>query len=530
MACALAASALGTTTRAAPASSAGLPDLPELGLVEANTRCVVHYTLAGIDAAPDRAYARAVARWIDATLRKTAKTLRAPLAEPGDDDGDRLHVYLRDTSLLPETEAGSRGFAVAVAPIAEPGFERARTSYLVIDAKLSADLQGKTWRRLLKATCAHQAMHAVQFAYNATLSSWALEGMAVWGEQRFGRVSDGMLAHWHADGSMFTSPAQSIWKDSPRKYSTSPLFAFLEQHLGKLGLQRFLEAATAGDDAWLVLHQLLELEDDTDLEAFWLEFAGRLAAKRIRGLKKSLMPDLAAIDSTLSIGGFSTFGSLPVGSIRVFAIDRPDDPDFDADVMLARSSPLGSVGTQSAVGVLVDGRGRRTALTGGTWHAARGMRRSERVLLLVTSAAHEGLLTAPQTYVAGFFAPLLRIDSVVAESPVVPAGVAAVTLNYDLSYVPGPYLDVSVRIRSKGPKQADIEVFNQEQWAIGLGQQIHYLWQAPVALGKSVDGRYRLAFEVSAPGLLFGATQGTLFAGDPAVRKARAIIKVKTGG
>lgn len=129
----------------------------------------VHYTLAGDDAPPHGAAdADAVAAGLDATAARWIDTLgmRAPLPDGGEGGDARIDVYLRRL-------ASARGLThpedAGLAPAASAWIELDPRTALISPTRLAA-------------AAAHEAHHAIEYAYSSSLAPWIYEATAAWVE------------------------------------------------------------------------------------------------------------------------------------------------------------------------------------------------------------------------------------------------------------------------------------------------------------------------------------------------------------
>lgn len=466
-------------TGLAPGSRAGgLPDEPQLDAVVDGPRCRVHYTLTGPDAVPDADFALEVARAVDAVAKRTARLFTAPFAEPESEGDERLHVYLLDTTDAPELDGPAYGQLQMVDDV--PGQPHARTVYLVLDAGLraGAEAEGRPWRRVLRAAVAHLYFHAIQAAYDGGLDAWAREGQAVWAELRFAHVQDGLAAHLALDDSIVHAPELPLTTAGPHAYGTAPLFAELRRRLGPGGNRALLETSATAGSALSALDTLLQAEAGLDFEAFYLDYLARLARRRVHGVRRGIIPELAANTEVEVAPTWQTFGVVEPTGVRAYVLRAPLEEGPGVGRLFARVTSIGSTGVPS--GVLLLGRRKPALLTDGAWNGVRGLRPGRTALLLVTDAS-----LADPSALSGVFqveacTPVLRLHEVLADSPIAPAGVSALTLRYDLLGTPPGAsfeVDLATRVSAKG--------FVDEQmqplvWATGVDQTFVLLFQAPI--------------------------------------------------
>lgn len=459
-------------------ATTGLPDLPALTETWEGKQCVVHYTLTGQHAAPDLTFVKVLAKTLDGAIKKYAKDFKRPFFERDRDDEDVLHVYIQDTSTVDGFDDAVLGFVNPTDDVEGKGNEKAQTVYMVIDnnSKQVAENSNDNWKKALKGTLYHEYFHCIQLAYNAHMASWGLEGQATWAEQRWGRVDIGVYGFLERPDSLVNMPEVPIHhdpEDAVRKYSTSPVWAYLEQRVGKDALVSFWENAADSQDPIAVLETVLFFDNFDFFDDFWHAFIGRLVAKDIRGLSKKKLPDVQVQEDNDDLG-WTTDGMVAKTAILVYGIYAPTDKK--TDLLFARVADTGK-GVPS--GVLVHSKNKRLQLFSNAWNSVGKFKKGKMAFLVVTDAVGDLYETDKGPFTAEAFAPYLKIHSIENDGPVSPGSDVTFTFTYDLECVPqGPTFDVAIYRRAKGKKYQS-ELQNNFEWPTGKGQTAEMTFAVP---------------------------------------------------
>lgn len=225
--------------------------------IDVSSRCFETFCLTwaseGTDA-PDLTDSNAdgVPNWVDTTRGTIASVLatygaaglRAPLLDfgaPEDGTSTAFDVYLAD--LGPD---GLYGYCV---PDVD-NFAKLAPGYCVLDNDFSTEEFGGSPELTLGVTAAHEIMHAVQFAYDATEAPWFLESVATFAEDELYDASDDNLQYL-ASGPL-GRPTLSLDHPDPfgaNRYGAWIFWRFLSEKLGQPGLagvRSVLEGAGVG--------------------------------------------------------------------------------------------------------------------------------------------------------------------------------------------------------------------------------------------------------------------------------------------
>ncbi len=479
-------------------ATSGLPDYPGVTDTLVGKDCVVHYTLAGVHASPDIPYVKAVQKEVDAALKKMTKAMRRPYYEPDRDGVDKLHVFLVDIDLDPDVEE-ALGFVLGVSPVPGAPFDKAETVYMVLDTGLRdyASSVNQNWKKVVKATAYHEAMHCVQSAYNSFISSWAVEGQATWAELAYGKVIDSLAAYLANPMSIVNMPELPLWDDSIHKYSLAPLFAYLEFRMGKGANLTFLEESPPVNDGFQLI-ELVLIQDFVFFDEFYSGYLARLYSKTIKGIKKNKIPDMAVKEQVASYG-FKTQDSVLKTGVHVYKLGVP--AGLKTDLLYSRVSNAPTEGDDFAPeGVLLHGKGKRLQLFTNFWDVVNGFKGKSGAVLMVTDTDVDFPSLTPTPYQAEVFAPHIDVRNVTNDSPIQQGGLATITFTYDLLGVPdGPTFPVILYRSVKGPG-VKFEFNSFFNWEPGVGKQAEITFQPPM----STSGTYKFKFTAKTPPDSFG--------------------------
>lgn len=458
-------------------STSSLPDYPALTETWQGKDCVVHYTLTGQHAAPDMAFVKAVAKNVDKAAKTFGKDYPRPFFERDRDDVDTLHVYIVDSTTVEGFDDAVLGFVNPTEEVEGAGNEKALTTWMAIDRTLKshAEQTGANWKKSLKATVFHEYYHCVQLAHNAFMSSWGLEGQAMWAEVRYAKFEDDLKAFLERSDSLVKEPTTPIWDDGVRKYSTAPFWAYVEQRLGKDALVRFWEESSASQDPILVL-ELLLLDEFVSFDDFWLAFAGRLVAGDLQGFAKDTLPAVA-VQATVTDFGWSLMGSLKKTAILAYRLVAPSDKK--TDLLFARVVDGDGSGDGRPAGVLVHDGDKRLTLGTGSWESVDKYKQGEQAVLVVTDGDYEFPDETGFPFTAEAFPPYFDVHDVDFGDPVPAGQQATVTFRYDLLCVPaGATFDVAIYRRIKG-KKLDLQTQTTHAWPTGSNQEAEVTFTVP---------------------------------------------------
>jgi hypothetical protein len=114
-------------------------------------------------------------------------------------------------------------------------------------------------RSVMKGVCFHEYFHGMQFARNARLDPWVLEGTAVWAMCHYGEAWKELNGIFSKPDSLFRKPWLPLWYlSSDHLYSTSALFFHLADRYGQHKvISAVLEAAELENDGIKILKKIL---------------------------------------------------------------------------------------------------------------------------------------------------------------------------------------------------------------------------------------------------------------------------------
>lgn len=158
---------------AAPTLSGG-----EETYLSSTGRFLIHYTLAGGDAAPSFGWVQIVAQAFEEAADALAKEgWHLPT-------GAYYHIYMR--SLVNAQPYNATYYGVTIMSsraISTPSFANSYSSFIEIDRSFLDKAYGPSPLISLKTTAAHEFSHAVQYSYHSSFEAWFAEATATWNEE-----------------------------------------------------------------------------------------------------------------------------------------------------------------------------------------------------------------------------------------------------------------------------------------------------------------------------------------------------------
>jgi hypothetical protein len=455
-----------------------LPNYPDLTETEEGKNCIVHYTLIGANAAPDKTYAELVRLYMDKAIGSSMpKNFRKAWAEGYVDFLGKLHVYLIDVG------AGAEWVDISTVS------GKQKAGYIKFGTKMK-DSFPTNWQLWMKGGCFHEYFHGIQSAYNWASDLWFMEATTVWAQCFYGGDWVHLSEFYGAADSVFNKPNDIIWSTAYRKYSTSSLAFYLAQkHGGYKIIKSYFENSESKDDGIELLNDTLAAKTTTFGEQYPYYLAS-LYSKKITSIAK-YMPavkietthntyGVKVTTDTVSLTGANFYlldaeaGTKPAALISTFARYTTGSP----------TAVLVKQKTNVPIPFIPD-RAHVPAFGGSV----------KQVALIVTDTNYTSKDTALRGYEYTAIVPYVTITDVTALSPIQSGDYSPIDIYYDLTgTVPGEDFTAQLKIIEKGPDVAD----NASGPVIldpGEGQILNLYFNT----AYDTVGTYRFTFELRVP-------------------------------
>jgi hypothetical protein len=468
-----------------PSRTSALPSYPDLDQQEEGKNCIVHYTLTGANAAPDKTYAELVRLYMDKAIKSDMpKNFTKAFAEGYPDFKGKLHVYLMDI--------GAGGEWVDVSMVGG----MARAGYVKLGTKLK-DRYPDSWQLLMKGESFHEYFHGIQSAYNWASDLWFLEATSTWAMCYYANDFMHVKQDHYDDGdSVFKTPNGFLWSTAgSRKYSASALvFYFTDKFNGHQIIKSYFINSILEGDAIKNLQQILIAKGTTFSEEYTC-FLASLFSKKITSIKK-YMPDVNIATTHNTYGLDKTTGNvfLTGANFHVFDPEAGVQPASFIATFTAGTTgvPKGVLVKQKSkipIAFLPHISGSPTAYVGDFGGDVK------QVVLIVTDTDYSTKDTAPRSYEYTAIVPRVIVKDVTAESPIYSGESSQIDIKYDLlGTYPGKPFPVQMKITEKGPDVAD-NASGELVLPSGVDQILN-LW---FNTGWNTVGNYRFTFQLAVP-------------------------------
>jgi hypothetical protein len=425
-----------------------LPDYPDLDQTEEGRNCIVHYTLTGANAAPDKTYVELVRLYMDKAIESDmTKHFTTAYAEGYPDFKGKLHVYLIDI--------GANGEWMDRSIVSG----KKRAGCIKFGTKMK-DSNPDGWQLHMKAVCFHEYFHGIQSAYNSTSGVWFMEATAVWAECYYGGMWNRLETIYKDADSIFNKPNYMLWLNlNGRGYSASALVFFLSD---KFGAHNFIKSWMLNweteDDCIKTLQQALTAKN-TAFEEEYIYYLASLYAKSIKSIKK-YMPDVKIETMHNTYGLDRTAGTVFLTGANFYAFD----PQAGAQpgTFIATFTPYA---TGMPKGVLVTKKGKKVGvpmaflphISGSpTAYVKDFGKATKKIVLIVTDTTYTTKDETPRSYDYTAIVPNITIRQVTAESPIYSGDSSQLNIHYDLTGIfPGNTFPAQLKVVEKGPGVAD---------------------------------------------------------------------------
>lgn len=459
-------------------SASALPNYPQLNKTFHGKKCIIHYTLAGNHAIPDREYADWLASYVDEAVRTQTKAghFRAAYAE----GGGKLHVYCLKMG-------STNGEWVDVSDVAGTG--KRKSGYLKISSTIK-DRFGNSWKAKLAGVAHHEYFHGVQSAYNWESDLWFMEATTVWASCYYGGDWQHVKGYYTSADSIFNTPNNNIWLTTYRKYSTSALAFFLA---GKYGgykvIKTYFEKSEASDDA--VTNIKATLADQKGTPVFgdvFKEFLVRMYSKKIPSIK-SYIPDVKLEATHNNYGVPLTAGGVMLLGANFYKLEAPRNATL-------REAPLITMvekgGTGNPQGVLAEKEAiRPSAVQDGRSYLPK----ARDAVLITTDVDYATKDTAVRSYQYTALTPYVKINDITADSPIQSGGYSTIHILYDLlGTIADQAFPVTLKVVEKGPDVSDNASADYDL-ASGTNKDFTLYFTT----STETEGTYRFVFQLKVP-------------------------------
>jgi len=455
-----------------------LPSYPDLTETEEGTNCIVHYTLTGANAAPDKTYAELVRLYMDkAIASKMVKNFKKAFAEGYADFAGKMHVYLIDIG------AGAEWVDISTVS------GKQKAGYIKFGTKMK-DPFPTNWQLWMKGCCFHEYFHGIQSAYNWASDLWFMEATTVWAQCTYGGDWVHLSEYYGAADSVFNKPNDIIWSTAYRKYSTSSLAFFLA---GKYGGYKFIksyfENSETKDDGIQLLNDTLAAQTTTFGEQYPYYLAS-LYSKKISSIAK-YSPALNIQTTHNTYGVKVTTDQVYLTGANFYLLD----PEVGA-----KPSTLISTFTPGATGsptsVLVKQKSNvPTPFTAGRAYVPAFGGSAKQVALIVTDTNYTSKDTALRGYEYTVITPSITITDVTADSPIQSGDYSQIDIYYDLTgTLPDEDFPVQLKVVEKGPDVAD-NASGETTLTPGIGEILNLYFTT----AYDTVGTYKFTFELRVP-------------------------------
>jgi hypothetical protein len=256
-----------------------LPNYPDLDKKVVGDQCIVHYT----DSQDSRNmilnadFPKKVKEAMDQAIAAMPPHFRKGIPE----GGGKMQVYV---VRMPQ---GTFGETIAASRVDD----KKRRVYIKITPGLYTR-GGADWEMFVRGTVFHEYHHAIQGAYNWTMSDWACECLSEWASCYYAKWWYSPGDAYTYDASIFNTPEWPLWYTSGnREYSTSALAFFLGHRYGGYRFMKsWMEFAEVNSDAIRAMNSLLVASHDSDFRKEYRPFLAALHTKAIPSIKAVMPP------------------------------------------------------------------------------------------------------------------------------------------------------------------------------------------------------------------------------------------------
>jgi hypothetical protein len=455
-----------------------LPNVPGLELQEEGKNCIVHYTLTGADAVPDKVYAELVRLYMDKVITSSMpKNFKKAFAEGYADFLGKLHVYVSNIS--------GNGEWVDISTVSG----KQKAGYIKLSSKIK-DNYGTTWQLKLKGVSFHEYFHGIQSAYNYISDLWFMEATSVWASCYYGGDWTHVGSYYADADSVFNTTNNFIWLTSYRKYSTSALAFYLAQKFGGYKIiKSYFENSESKDDGIELLNDTLAAKTTTFGEQYPYYLAS-LYSKKITSIIK-YMPAVKIQTTHNAYGVKVTTDQVSLTGANFYLLDAEAGTKPAALISTFARYTTGSptavlVKQKTNVPIpFIPGRAHVPAFGGSV----------KQVALIVTDTNYTTKDTAPRGYEYTAIVPYVTITDVTAVSPIQSGDYSPIDIYYDLKgTIPGENFRVQMKVTEKGPDVAD-NASGEYAFPAGEGQ----IFNLYFSTAYDTVGTYRFTFELRVP-------------------------------
>jgi hypothetical protein len=455
-----------------------LPSYPDLTETEEGKNCIVHYTLTGANAVPNKTYAELVRLYMDMAIgSKMVTHFKKAFAEGYADFLGKLHVYVSDIS--------GNGEWVDVSTVSGPQ----RAGYIKISSKIQTNY-GTTWQLKLKGVSFHEYFHGIQSAYNWASDLWFMEATTVWASCYYGGDWAHVGGYYEDADSVYKTPNNVIWLTSYRKYSTSALAFFLSEKFGGYKfIKSYFENSATKDDGVQILNDTLAAQTTTLGEQYPYYLAS-MYSKKIKSIAK-YAPAITIQTTHNAYGVKVTTDQVHLMGANFYLLDP--EVGTKPSTLISTFTP-GATG--SPTGLLVRQKSNvPIPFTSGRAHVPAFGGSAKQVALIVTDTNYTSKDAALRGYEYTVITPKIAITDVTADSPIQSGDYSQIDIYYDLTgTLPDEDFPVQLKIVEKGPDVAD-NASGEMMLTPGIGEILNLYFTT----AYTTVGTYKFTFELRVP-------------------------------
>ncbi len=427
---------------------------PTLTSTESTENVIVHYSTADGPNQTTQDVAKKVADAMETAVQRLFPEYRPAILPP--DSGGKLNVDIRD---IGTADGGTDGFAIV-------GEAKKVASYINIHPQIVARAPGRglTVDEMIQVVCTHECMHAVQNAYNGSMSKWFKEAQAYWAECVFTGVTNGLERQLSTPNSISLNPAlplTALTANEEHEASAAAFIHFLVEKRGTKTVRRWLQATENNDDAIAALQQVLGGKGKV-FSGIYREFLVRLYQRKIRlktVVKSPLatlpLPEVTEEPLITQLGENLTASVIPTGALfrratpdaripNKHLLARVEAADTGAPEMLviknpSRNSPLKAVTPKDDYAVI------------------DGFKSAPDTLFILTDTTIAAEVANETSINGQIISPYINFKSVTADSPITEGETSKIRITYDLIGTPPspPIFMVSRKIVEKNANVID---------------------------------------------------------------------------
>lgn len=433
--------------------------------------CIVHYTTSAGPDQTTQTYAKLVATQIDAATRRLARFGKPLYDGP---PGDKMHVYVHDIS----------DYGVTTGE-ASDGTPQTSATYMEIDIGLSdADVI---------ATCFHEFMHAIQYAYNVNSQAWFVEGQAVWVECDVLRDNRGLAGYMADAKSVCNRPDLPIFDNSyDRNYTTAVFQLYLTRKRGDGIMRRWLNATVGTNDSLSALQQVLDGGAGRAFSGLYRQYLAGLYRKQLPGVPDEVFRDVPIEGEFIQLG-IDLNATLPPTGAKFWLV-RPDER-IPNEYVIGKVEP-----SSGAPEMVLEKKPERfrplKVITPPDADDVPRFKSAGEMLAILTDTSALNEMVPNTTITAQLLSPYLKFKLIEPMTPINAGDRSNMPITYDLLGLPPSVtiFKIDFRLTEKGPGVAD-RASQETNARTGEDQKLHPFFQSAADRG----GTYRFLWSGLTP-------------------------------